>query len=172
MLGLKRGTVELSEYTSAWAGLFQSEVRRILKILDAPELVFEHIGSTSIPNMASKPIIDLMIGFKNMKDAELAVPKLISQEYIRRTNGDLKDRIFLVKGLSSCRTHHISLTTLNSEYWNMHLNFRDTLRNNSVVAKRYLELKKSLAHKYPDNRKLYTEGKLPFVNSVLANTHR
>ena len=80
--------------------------------------------------MKAKPIIDLMIAFESMKMAYIAATVLESNGYVRRLNGDLDDRVFLVKGEESRRTHHISLISEKSRFWIDHIVFRNQLRNN------------------------------------------
>lgn len=130
-------------------------------------LPIEHIGSTSIPDVPSKPIIDLMVAFETMDSANAAVAVLVGHGYIRRHNGDMSDRLFIVKGQPAWRTHHISLAAMYSNYWFTHLSFRDCLRRDRELADEYTELKIYLARKYPNEREKYTAGKLDFVNRVL-----
>ena len=168
MLGLRRGTVVLKSYTNDWTSIFENEVQLLRNKLGSSILSVEHIGSTSIPGMAAKPILDMMVGIQNMAKADSVSDDLIGIGYQRRVNGDLSDRVFLVKGPESLRTHHLSITYIGSSFWNEHLLFRDTLRKDAALAGEYLELKRRLAGQFSEDRNSYTAGKQQFVREILA----
>lgn len=168
MLGLRRGTVVLKSYANDWASIFESEVQLLRNKLGSSILTVEHIGSTSIPGMAAKPILDMMVGIQNMAKADSISDDLIGIGYQRRVNGDLSDRVFLVKGHESLRTHHLSITYIGSSFWNEHLLFRDTLRKDAALAGEYLALKRRLAGQFSEDRNSYTAGKQQFVREILA----
>lgn len=168
MLGLRRGTVILESYTSDWTSIFESEAHLLRNKLGSSILAVEHIGSTSIPGMAAKPILDMMVGIQNMAKADSVTDDLIGIGYQRRVNGDLSDRVFLVKGPESLRTHHLSITYIGSSFWNEHLLFRDTLRKNAALAGEYLALKRRLSGQFTEDRSSYTAGKQQFVRDILA----
>lgn len=167
MIGLRKGTVRLCAYNSEWSDLYEQEASRLRSLLGENVLSIEHIGSTAISGMMSKPIIDVMVAVPTMEVGQQVVSTLISNNYIRRPNGDLEDRIFLVKGEETLRTHHISLTELQSNYWHQHILFRDCMRKNPDLANRYIEIKSVLSVKYKNDRAKYTEGKEDFVKDVL-----
>jgi len=166
-LVLKKGTVNLSNYNAEWLSLFDQEATLIRRILSSDGLPVEHIGSTSIPDVPCKPIIDLMVAFETIDSANAAVAVLVGHGYIRRHNGDMSDRLFIVKGQPAWRTHHVSLTTMYSNYWITHLFFRDCLRRDKELADEYTELIIYLASRCPNEREKYTAGELDFVDRVL-----
>lgn len=168
MLGLSRGTVVLTPYRIEWARLFDDEAGLLRSVLGEEHLPVEHIGSTSIRGMDAKPILDIMIGMVSMDRANAAAKILSNIGYQRRTNGDLPDRVFLVKGPEHLRTHHLSLTYFNSPFWAEHLLFRDALRENAALAAEYADLKRSLAREYSHNRSAYTAGKEQFVRDAIS----
>ncbi len=167
MLGLRRGTVTLKSYTSDWAAIFEDEARHFRLELGNKIIAIEHIGSTSIPGMDAKPILDIMIGIKHMSKAITILGDLEKMGYQRRSNADLPDRVFLVKGPEARRTHHLSITYMNSPFWQDHLTFRDALRKNDRLAADYFDLKRKLAVKFSTNRDRYTAGKEAFVRTVI-----
>lgn len=174
MLGLKKGDVTLYPYCQEWEKYFQEEAGCISSLIGNSVIAIEHIVSTSIPAMKAKPIIDLMIAFESMKMAYIAATVLESNGYVRRLNGDLDDRVFLVKGEESRRTHHISLTSEKSRFWIDHIVFRNQLRNNLPLAAEYLKLKIELAKKHKGNRYEYTSAKESFIeccNQQCARLH-
>ena len=169
VLGLHRGTVTLQSYTSDWVGVFEYEARQLRKELGSRVLDIEHIGSTSIPGMAAKPILDMMVGIQSMVQTTSVLSQLVHMGYQRRINGDLVDRVFLVKGPESLRTHHLSITYLGSLFWSEHIQFRDFLREDDALAGEYLDLKRRLAKKFSADRNSYTAGKEQFVRNILSN---
>lgn len=168
MLGLKRGTVVLKGYTSDWESLFEHEARQLYSELKGMVLAIEHIGSTAIPGMDAKPILDIMVGVQSMNHVGSSLERLAGLGYQRRTNGDLPDRVFLVKGPESFRTHHLSLTYMDSPFWSGHILFRDALRQNAALTAEYLDLKRRLAECFSRDRNSYTAGKERFVRDVVA----
>ena len=97
MLGLRRGTVVLKSYTCDWASIFESEAEQLRHELGRRILAVEHIGSTSIPGMAAKPILDMMIGIQSMAQAGSVSDDLVSIGYQRRVNGDLAIECFWLR---------------------------------------------------------------------------
>lgn len=168
MLGLRRGTVALESYTSDWVAIFENEARRLRHELGSRIIAVEHIGSTSIPGMDAKPILDMMVGIQYISQADSILDDLVRMGYQRRVNGDLPDRVFLVKGPEIRRIHHLSITYMDSPFWKEHILFRDALRQNDVLAAEYLDLKRRLAERFGSDRNSYTAGKEKFVRSILA----
>ncbi|MPN12394.1 hypothetical protein SDC9_159712 [bioreactor metagenome] len=109
MIGLKRGYVELQEYTDEWHKLYKVE-ERVLKNLTQDHFIdIQHIGSTSVEGLKAKPIIDILIGVRNFNDLEVIIEKLRHGGYIYRLNASTKERILFVKGSEEERTHHIHI---------------------------------------------------------------
>ena len=158
------------EHNRDWKLFFTLEVERIYQVLN-PDLIvrIEHFGSTAIPGLAAKPIIDILIGVNSLEVAkQQAVVPLESLGYaFWRDNPDSK-RMFLVKGLppDSPRTHHIHIVEPDSILWER-LIFRDYLRKHPEEAQRYEQLKYNLARKYKCDREAYTAGKTKYIESVM-----
>ncbi len=165
-IGLQRGSVKLVPHDPNWSYEFEQEVTRLRAILPEDLGPFEHVGSTSIPGIPAKPIIDFMVGVADARRGLELESILNSAGYEHRSNGDNIDRVLFVLGPESCRTHHFSFVTLGSPQWLNSLGFRDVLRNDPSLAARYAELKKKLAKKYSDNRNSYTREKEPFFEEV------
>jgi GrpB-like predicted nucleotidyltransferase (UPF0157 family) len=168
VLGLERGKVKLVSYQVAWGELFEAEAARLRQLLGSGIEQIEHIGATAIPSMDSKPIIDLMASAPNMATANSLIPVLESNGYEYRPEDSWSDRVFLANGPRSCRTHHLSLTVEDSEFWRDHLLFRDYLRAHPERVAAYCALKRELAERFAEDRRAYTEGKNVFVRQVLA----
>lgn len=173
MIGLKRGTVKLVPHNSKWEELFEKEKQLFKKTFGDTILAIEHIGSTAIPGISAKPIIDINIGVESLDVAQSMKEKFEKLGYEHRpfvpgkTKDDLKWQELYVKGPEEKRTHYVHVTILGNNYWKNDLLFRDFLRKNSERAKQYAELKEQLAEKYADNRETYTKNKEQFISETL-----
>jgi GrpB-like predicted nucleotidyltransferase (UPF0157 family) len=168
MVGLKRGTVTLEEYQATWADWFIKERDRLMKILGEAAGPFEHVGSTAVPGLAAKPIIDFMAGVASMEEARKLIPLLEAHGYEYRPSGDLPDRILLVLGPPELRQAHFSLVVQNSAEWQNLISFRDYLRTHPEARQDYSELKCRLAHSFAQDRPSYTAGKEKFILEIIS----
>jgi GrpB-like predicted nucleotidyltransferase (UPF0157 family) len=129
----------------------------------------EHFGSTSIPNIRAKPIIDILLVHPHPATWPALVDPITSLGYVYWADNPRKDRMFFVKGMppfGSRRTHHVHVRTPADAA--AEITFRDELRSDLRLAQRYERLKEDLAKRHPDDRDAYTEGKAEFVAQVLA----
>lgn len=166
MLGLKRKIVRLVPYNPRWKDAFIREKRRIKKALARKAKGIEHIGSTAIPGVWAKPIMDIQVGIDNIQNYRACAGPLHRLGYVFRGSSFAGERLF-VKGPESKRTHYLHMTRKGSRYWVLHLRFRDYLRRNREAAGEYSGLKKRLFRRFKSNRKRYTDGKGKFVRSIL-----
>jgi GrpB-like predicted nucleotidyltransferase (UPF0157 family) len=168
-IGLQRGIVRVVPADPTWPDLFRAEVDRLaagIAVAGLPALTFEHIGSTAVPGLAAKPIIDLMAGYGPDANTRLYLDALRDAGYEYRGPQDVPFRELFVLGSESRRTHHLNLTPLDSPFWRDHLAFRDRLRNEPAVRADYSALKHRLAEAHPADRHAYTEGKAAFIEHV------
>ena len=156
-------------YDAAWPRLFLEE-RAILENLLTRWLVgpIEHVGSTAVPGLAAKPVIDIMAGVKSLDESRPAIPVLAAIDYCYFPYQP-EQKHWFCKPSHSFRTHHLHLVPFGSKHWNERLVFRDYLRRNSATAKEYAELKQRLAEQYKFNRDGYTQAKGPFIHSILQS---
>jgi GrpB-like predicted nucleotidyltransferase (UPF0157 family) len=171
-LGLPRGIVKLVPHDSRWAVLFRRERDLLAVRLNGMVSHIEHVGSTAVPGLDAKRILDIVVALHDGTALEAAQPKLEELGYLRRPNGDLKGRAFYAKGSEHRRTHHLSVTHLGSETWNEQTLFRDHLRANKDTMERYQDLKRSLAERHPTDRPLYTSLKDEFIKAVLEEANQ
>lgn len=168
-IGLKRGTVQLFEHSEEWKMAFEMEKKLLQKVFGKRLKRIEHIGSTAIFGIASKPIIDMMAVVDSIEvhciEALIADFEALDYTY-RNLNGDENRRLF-VKGSESNRTHHLSLVEEGEEFLSA-LFFRDYLRANEQERLAYEGLKRELELKYGDNRKAYTAGKTDFIRRIVG----
>ena len=173
MIGLKRGTVKLVPHNPKWSELFEQEKQLLKNTFGSTIIAIEHIGSTAIPGIPAKPIIDMNIGVGSLEIARGMKEKFEKLGYVHRpfvlghTKEELKWQELYVKGPEAKRTHHAHVTVYDNNYWKNDLLFRDYIRNNPVRAKQYAKLKKELAEKYADDRGTYTKNKEQFINDTL-----
>lgn len=168
-IGLKRGTVKVVPYQKKWAVEFEKERARILAVCGDKVMAVEHIGSTSVPGLAAKPIIDIAIGVKRLKDA----PKLLKplKEIGYAFSRDFpRQRLFVAKGPEENRTHYLHLMRYQGAKWQSDQLFRNHLRTHPNTVEQYTKLKQKLAKNYPNDRQKYTEGKDKFIKGVIERT--
>ncbi len=169
MLGLKRGKVKLFPYNPKWSEIFKKERKILQKALGKMIIDIQHVGSTAIPNLPAKPIIDMAVAVSDLsgKKVEKYIEPLkeLGYEYRGVERRHTREHLF-VKGSEEKRTCHLHMVEFNSKTWKNYLLFRDYLRNHKKVVAEYVELKLELAKKFSDNRKLYTSGKDKFIQGV------
>jgi GrpB-like predicted nucleotidyltransferase (UPF0157 family) len=160
--GVRDGRVELVAYNRAWPALYEAERKRLEPLLGALEI--HHIGSTAVPGLTAKPIIDIVALVDDLNEP---IAALIDRgyQYPSAFNGTLTHRRFLCYPTASHRTHHLHLVDDRAEL-ERRLRFRDRLRADAALADEYAELKHALAARYPDDREAYTEAKAPFIKRI------
>lgn len=170
MLGLKRGTVQLCEHEQAWEIEAQNTILRLKEILGAVIKDIQHVGSTSIPSIKAKPIIDIAIAVDDFEDVLLLEEELKKQGFYYRPKVDLGEQLLFASGsyydsTGDLQTHFIHIVKTGSMDWRNYINFRDYLNSTPAVAKAYEDLKVLLAKQAPvDNgREKYLRGKHDFI---------
>jgi GrpB-like predicted nucleotidyltransferase (UPF0157 family) len=169
-LGLESKTVRVVPYDNRWRGLFDVEATRIADAVGyagLPTLTLEHVGSTAIPGLAAKPILDIAAGHAADTVASTYISVLESLGYVYRGNRGLPGREFFCRG--ALRSHHLHLVEENGTHWVGYLRFRDALRTDPALRDAYAALKQSLAARYPCDREAYMAGKTEFVEGVLRS---
>lgn len=164
-LGLPRDRVMLRTYTEAWAQLFHLEKEQIIALLGDRILDIRHVGSTSIPGMPAKPILDIGIAVFNYEKAFDCVPLMERLGYEHRGEFGIPRRHYFVKGDPS--THHVHMNEITSRDWQYQIYFRNALIYSPVLAREYAALKIMLAEKFPGDRESYLSGKDDFISRVL-----
>ena len=168
-LGLESGVVRVVAYDPAWAGLFRAERELLDSALKQHNVAatIEHIGSTSVPGLAAKPVLDTVVGVESASDFEAATSALQEAGYTYRGEQGIPGRHFFRRGVP--RQYHVHLVVHESNLWRDYLAFRDTLRADPVLLKAYADLKYALAKQYPRDRESYIDAKTDFVREILAN---
>jgi GrpB-like predicted nucleotidyltransferase (UPF0157 family) len=166
---MKQERIELSEYNPEWP--FEFEKERTFLIEKIGEWLcgsVEHVGSTAVPNLMAKPVIDIMFGVDSLEESKQAIDVMVKSGYCYFPY-KVDVMHWFCKPSYSHRTHHLHLIPFKSSLWKERILFRDVLRSNKSVAKEYQDLKQLLALKHATDRESYTENKWPFIKKVIAN---
>jgi GrpB-like predicted nucleotidyltransferase (UPF0157 family) len=154
----------VAAYDPGWPAAFAAERERIAAAL--ADVAIEHIGSTAVPGLPAKPIIDIAVGLSGAAGTDACVAALAALGYGREPAGDFEGRVFLRR--PGAPAYHLSLTPRGGAYWIEHLAFRDALRADPELARRYGRLKRRLAREH-DDAEAYTRAKTALVREALIN---
>lgn len=168
MIGLKRGTVRLAKYNPKWKENFKLEAKKIKKIFGKDIIDIWHAGSTSIPGMPAKPIMDIILAVLSLKMVSKHVKQLREIGYeLKQNDKKIKQRLFFTKGPKEKRTHYLHIGKAGSAYVKDAILFRNYLIRHKNAAKEYTKLKMELAEKYQDERVFYTKKKNRFIKGII-----
>lgn len=168
MLGLRRGSVQLAAYTSEWAALFEAERARLHHALHPHALDIQHIGSTAVPGLPAKPIIDIGIAVADESVVTACVPELTALGYTYRGYRGSSQGHFFDLGPEHQLTHYLHMLRHGDPGWWHYLRFRDYLRAHPLARDAYAQLKCDLAIQYAGDRAAYSAAKTTFVQDILA----
>jgi GrpB-like predicted nucleotidyltransferase (UPF0157 family) len=158
--------IEIVEYTPKWATTYQQEKELINAVLNQELLDIQHIGSTSVPGLGAKPILDILIAVQGLGTAEKYCTQLQSLGYEHVSHAEDAERLFFRKGTP--RTHHLHIVEHGSwTYWR-HILFRDYLLAHPEIAQQYEQLKREMALKFKADRVAYTQSKAKLVQLIVA----
>lgn len=173
-----REDVAIVPYDPRWPNLFRHEAAHLRARLPS-QLIrrIEHFGSTAVPGLAAKPIIDVLVEVTSLRAARAKIAPILKAQgydyFWRPTIGDDVPpwyAFFVKRDRSGARTHHIHMMTRRAVFrahWERLL-FRDYLISHPDVAHDYEVLKKGLASSHPNDRKAYTAGKTDFIAHIMA----
>jgi GrpB-like predicted nucleotidyltransferase (UPF0157 family) len=165
------GAIVISAPDPAWPAMFEEEEERLQATLGSMVIAIEHIGSTAVPGLAAKPIIDLLVGVRSLAEARSSCVELLralGYTYIAEYESWLPDELLLRKGVAGPWTHHAHVLEPSSLRWNEYIQLRDYLRRHPEIAEAYANLKKALALAFGDDIAGYRDAKRPFVQAVIA----
>lgn len=158
-------TIEVVPYNINWVNKYLAEAEKIKKIM-ADELVkIHHIGSTSIPGISAKPVIDILVEVINIENIDDYNEKMKEIGYIAKGEYGIEGRRFFLKGEIN-RTHHIHVFQVGNSEIIRHLNFRDYMISHPDEAKAYSEMKRELAIKFRHDIDGYCNGKNDFIKNI------
>jgi GrpB-like predicted nucleotidyltransferase (UPF0157 family) len=168
----KEDEIHLVPYDPLWANKFDKEKKLIEQTLGGWIVGgVHHVGSTSIPGLSAKPVIDIMVGVKSLEEAKPCIDLLatINYEYFPYRPEFMH---WFCKPSMEHRTHHLYLMDPNSVEWKARLVFRDYLRSHPETKEAYEELKTTLAKKHKEDREAYTNAKTQFIEEVVEKASR
>jgi GrpB-like predicted nucleotidyltransferase (UPF0157 family) len=166
VLGVAPGTVRLHEYTPLWAELFRVEAAELRDALGASALDVQHVGSTAVPGLVAKPILDIAVAIPTDAIVPSCATALARLGYQYAHWVELENDYTFEKGVE--RTHHVHLVEHGSRQWTEYLRFRDALRANANLARDYERTKMELGAKFCSDRAAYTRAKADFIRHVLS----
>jgi GrpB-like predicted nucleotidyltransferase (UPF0157 family) len=168
MIGLKRHTVRVIEHDPRWSALFTEECESLHRALGDLVADVQHVGSTAVPGLPAKPILDIAIAVRVLDLVPYIVERLTRIGYIYRGDGgDDGGHLFIRESEPDIRTVHVHVVEQSSTQWKNYLLFRELLRDDTNLRKRYTAIKKDLAERFCDDRKSYTAAKDKFIQGVL-----
>lgn len=157
--------MELVPHRSVWRRLFAAERRRLRRRLGAAAVDVRHVGSTAVPGLAAKPVLDIALAVRDLAAVPGLLAPLAELGYEYRGEFGLPGREFFVRGRP--RTHHLHVVRHDSGHWRAWLLFRDYLRHHPKEAARYAAFKRRKARQYAHDRAGYTASKAGLVARML-----
>jgi GrpB-like predicted nucleotidyltransferase (UPF0157 family) len=158
--------LEIASYDRAWPRAFEEERERLASLVSAFVTgSIEHVGSTSVPGLSAKPIVDIQVGVAGLAESRPAFGSVESLGYrFAPVRTDVMH--FFERRAPGEQAYNLQLIPYRSDCWNRRVAFRDYLRSNPEIAQEYAILKKQLAKDYPLDRAAYGDGKGPFIRRI------
>jgi GrpB-like predicted nucleotidyltransferase (UPF0157 family) len=167
----KKRHIKIVPYNPKWPELFKKEAILVRQALGKNCIETNHIGSTAVPGLAAKPIIDIMPVVRDIKEVDAANQHMLALGYEAKGEYGMPLRRYFRKGGSS-RTHHVHVFEINNSEITRHLSFRNWMRANKEDREKYEQLKNELAAIHPYDIALYTKGKDKFIAEIeLLHNH-
>jgi len=157
------------EHDPGWADAYAVAAAELSSALRPWVVSIEHIGSTSVPGLAAKSVIDIQVGVRSLDESAVIVRAVesLGYEYVPELEADLPDRRYFRRWSNGRRTHQIHLVERgNSHWWERHVAFRDWLRIHEEDRDAYAALKRRLAEEHRHDLEAYTDGKTEFVLAI------
>jgi GrpB-like predicted nucleotidyltransferase (UPF0157 family) len=157
--------IRLVEHDPGWTDAFAREVERIEARCPTRFVEVRHIGSTAVPGLIAKPVIDLLAGLRVPDELEAATSELVALGYLHLPGSAAQspDRRWLLRIEGGRRTHHLHLVVHGSRAWRERVAFREMLAHDAALRDRYAALKRELADRFAHDRDAYTAAKRPFI---------
>ena len=166
-IGLEPGKLRLLTVGPEWANYFSAEKARLIDALRSGAINIQHIGSTAIPGILAKPILDIAVAIESYDDGHLLIPRIVALGYEYRGEYGIPRRHYFVRGKPR-RTHHLHMLEHNSEDWKRHIDFRDRLLASAELVAEYSSLKLDNVSAAYGDRNLYQLLKKHFIAQTLA----
>jgi GrpB-like predicted nucleotidyltransferase (UPF0157 family) len=171
MIGLRRHTVCLVEHDPEWAALFAIEAVNLRERIGQLVADIQHVGSTAVPGLPAKPILDIAVAVSAPETIAVVASRLRASGYLDRGDAARDGGYLLVKESSpDVRIVHLHIVEQSDDQWRHYIAFRDVLRRDATIRRRYADLKRTLAERCQDDRKSYTALKENFIKGVLSHS--
>ncbi len=158
--------VSIVDYDSAWPALADAELHRVEQALGDLAVGLQHVGSTAVPGLAAKPIVDLLVSVDALEPRQRYVEPLEQLGYLFAPAPESPSRHFFAKPPQRPRSHHLHVVEAGSEHEFRHLAVRDFLRTHPDEAARYAALKRQVVVRHPQDRLAYIEGKDGYLTAL------
>lgn len=170
-LGLQRGRVSVVPDYPGWRESFKTEREALLADAQGLLLEVEHVGSTTVPGLPAKPIIDIVAGVSSRETIPVLAEILTTSRWIDLGDkGESGGHLFVKESEPEVRTHHLHVVVYGDLQWRSYLAFRDRLLDDESLKEQYAALKRDLLSTFVEDRSAYTKGKARFVRSVLEES--
>jgi putative glutamine amidotransferase len=157
----------IAEYDPAWPEKFEAEATRIGDALGDVAVRIEHVGSTSVPGLASKPIVDIQLSVDSLVPRAPYARPLVALGYRHGIDLTIPEREYFKGDVDGVRSFHVHVCEAGTEWERVHLAFRDWLREHPDEASAYADLKRRLVAEHPNDRFGYTEAKGEFIRGAV-----
>ncbi|WP_395088503.1 GrpB family protein [Armatimonas sp.] len=164
-------SVILLEYQATWPSQFNEVAAELVPIFESDPVCIEHIGSTSVPELCAKPVLDILLGAQDLAVVMARADGLANLGYRYRPEyeTEIPERRYFVRPEGSQLRIHLHAVVQGGAIWLRHLAFREALRKNPELSQEYATLKRQLAARYSEDKAAYTKAKSPFIARVLAS---
>jgi GrpB-like predicted nucleotidyltransferase (UPF0157 family) len=169
---VNRDIICIVPYNPQWPDMASEEILNLQHLFYGNDWIIDiqHIGSTAIPGLAAKPVIDIYMGAASLGQAQVAIKPLQTLGYQFWEDNPNEEKMFFVRGMppmGNGRTHHIHIVKHDSLYWKARILFRDYMRTHSEEIPVYANLKYKLREEHLEDREGYSDAKTPYITSVL-----
>ena len=159
--------IEILPDDPAWVAKYEEARTEILRAVGEEVRSIEHIGSTAVPGLEAKPIIDILLALGAFPPSSHAIAALQMLGYEYLGEHGIPDRHFFRKGRP--RSHHLHVVQPGGAHWTRHIRFRDLLRAKPSLRAEYASLKVSLARRFGEDRQSYTKAKGDFIRRAMGS---
>lgn len=159
-------------YNPSWPAAYEAEARRVRDALGDVLLELHHIGSTSVPNLPAKPVIDILAVVRSTADLDARDPQMRTIDYEPRGEFHIPGRRYFTHGTDENRTHHLHAFPTGHHRIRDHLLFRDYLRAHPDAVRAYADLKQRLAAAHPRDIQAYCDGKEALIHDLIGRAWR
>jgi GrpB-like predicted nucleotidyltransferase (UPF0157 family) len=159
-------SVIVVQYDPVWVRLYEKLRDFVLPVLSDLVVTIEHVGSTSVPGLAAKPIVDMDVVVSTRSNVHIAIQRLATLGYVHEGDLETSGRESFIPP-DNVPWHHLYVCTVENTEFRRHILFRDYLRNHPDDSKKYGDLKLELAQRFHNERAAYTNAKSEFVKEIL-----